>query len=83
MVNNNYVLKVMGLNMTEIEKLILNVTEEAAIQKQHIDCKKYGTFMTQLSREGLEGIFWSLFVVVFALLITAADSHAKSEQLYL
>ena len=79
MVNNDSIPKIIGLNMTEIKELILNITKEAAVQKQQMDCKKYGTFMTHLSRVGLEGIFWCLFVVVFALLITAADSHAKSE----
>jgi hypothetical protein len=65
----------------EMQAFIVRVMKEATAQKQQIDCKRNGTFMSGLSSKQLEVIFWGLFVFVIVLLGAAATSHAKSENI--
>jgi uncharacterized BrkB/YihY/UPF0761 family membrane protein len=73
----------LNLTVEGMKGFVLNVTQEVADEKQELECKHYGTFMTHLSRSSLEALFWVPFTTVFVLLILAAISHQKSERTYM
>ena len=73
----------LNLTVEGMKWFILSITQEVADEKQKLECKHYGTFMTNLSRSSLEALFWVPFTAVFVLLILAAISHQKSERTYM